>query len=396
MIANTYPALMPCYNRLNVAFERGEGVYLYDGDGKAYLDFAGGIAVASLGHCHPHLVDVLKKQVETLWHTSNMYRIPAQEKLAERLVDASFADSVFFTNSGVEAIECALKLARKAQSSTGHPERYRVITYHNAFHGRSLATISATGREKLTKGFGPLVEGFDQVDFLDIEATRAAITSETAAIMVEPVQGEGGILTATPEQLQELRALADEHDLLLVFDEIQCGMGRSGKLFAFEWAGIEPDIVASAKGIGSGFPLGACLAKGSVAQHLTAGSHGTTYGGNPLAMAVGNGVMDIMLEDDFLPTVAENANYLRKQLNVLMQKYPETIVDVRGLGMMLGVEFSCEFRPVLEGLLADGFLCAQAGTNVMRLLPPLIITKTDIDKAISFIENAVAKLGNKS
>lgn len=395
MIANKYPALMPCYNRLPVAFERGEGVYLYDTDNKAYLDFAGGIAVASLGHCHPHLVEVLQKQAGMLWHTSNMYKIPAQEQLAERLVEASFADSVFFTNSGVEAIECALKLARKAQSSTGHSERYRVITYQNAFHGRSLATISATGREKLTKGFGPIIEGFDQVPFLDIEATRAAITPETAAIMVEPVQGEGGILVANPEQFQQLRALADEHGLLLIFDEIQCGMGRSGKLFAFEWSGIDPDIVASAKGIGSGFPMGACLAKGSVAQHLTAGSHGTTYGGNPLAMAVGNGVMDVMLADGFLATVQKNAAYLREKLDELMAEHPETIVDVRGLGLMLGVELSCEARPILEGLLADGFLCAQAGTNILRLLPPLIITKSDIDTALTFIKKAVLRVENK-
>jgi len=392
MISNKYPALMPCYNRLPVAFERGEGVYLYDKNNKEYLDFAGGIAVASLGHCHPHLVQSLQKQAGLLWHTSNMYEIPSQERLAERLVEASFADSVFFTNSGVEAVECALKLARKAQSSTGHPERYRVITYHNAFHGRSLATISATGREKLTKGFGPMLEGFDQVNFLDIEATRAAITPETAAIMIEPVQGEGGILVASPEKLQALRALADEHELLLIFDEIQCGMGRSGKLFAFEWTGIVPDILASAKGIGSGFPLGACLAKGSVAQHLTTGSHGTTYGGNPLAMAVGNSVMDIMLENGFFAEVQDNAKYLREGLEALKQKYPEIIVDVRGLGMMLGVELSCEARPVLEGLLEEGFLCAQAGTNVLRFLPPLIITKPDVDKAIAFLEKAVVRL----
>jgi acetylornithine/N-succinyldiaminopimelate aminotransferase len=395
MIANSYPALMPCYNRLPVAFKRGEGVFLYDINDKEYLDFAGGIAVASLGHCHPHLVEILKKQADNLWHTSNMYQIPAQEELGERLVSVSFADSVFFTNSGVEAIECALKLARKAQSSTGHAERYRVITYHNAFHGRSLATIAATGREKLTKGFGPMLDGFDQVDFLDIAATRAAITSETAAIMVEPVQGEGGILTASPTELQELRALADEHDLLLIFDEIQCGMGRCGKLFAFEWAGVEPDIVASAKGIGSGFPMGACLATGDVAQHLTTGSHGTTYGGNPLAMAVGNGVMDIMLEPSFLPKVQETAKYLRQKLEALMKAHPNIIVDVRGLGLMLGVELSCDARPVLEDLLENGFLCAQAGTNVLRLLPPLIITKENIDSAVGFLDNAIVHLSPK-
>ena len=392
MITNSYPALMPCYNRLDVAFTRGEGMYLYDADNKPYLDFAGGIAVASLGHCHPHLVEVLKRQVENLWHTSNMYKIPAQERLAERLVDASFADSVFFTNSGVEAIECALKLARRAQFAGGHPERYRVITYVNAFHGRSLATIAAAGKEKLIKGFGPMPDGFDQVPFLDIEATRAAITSETAAIMVETVQGEGGILPATSQELQALRQLADEHDLLLILDEIQCGMGRSGKLFAFEWAEIEPDIVASAKGIGSGFPIGACLAKGEVAQHLTTGSHGTTYGGNPLAMAVGNGVLDVMLEPQFLTGVQKQAENLRQQLENLQKKYPETIKDVRGLGFMLGVEFNQPVRPLIEALLRDGFLCAQSGENIIRLLPPLIACEGDIVKAVEFVENAIIRL----
>ena len=387
MITNSYPALMPCYNRLDVAFTRGEGMYLYDADNKPYLDFAGGIAVASLGHCHPHLVEVLKRQVENLWHTSNMYKIPEQERLAERLVDASFADSVFFTNSGVEAIECALKLARRAQFAGGYPERYRVITYVNAFHGRSLATIAAAGKEKLIKGFGPMPDGFDQVPFLDIEATRAAITSETAAIMVE-----GGILPATSQELQALRQLADEHDLLLILDEIQCGMGRSGKLFAFEWAEIEPDIVASAKGIGSGFPIGACLAKGEVAQHLTAGSHGTTYGGNPLAMAVGNGVLDVMLEPQFLTGVQKQAENLRQQLENLQKKYPENIKDVRGLGFMLGVEFNQPVRPLIEALLRDGFLCAQSGENIVRLLPPLIACEGDIVKAVEFVETAIIRL----
>lgn len=383
---------MPCYNRLDVGFTRGEGVYLFDENDKAYLDFAGGIAVASLGHCHPHLVEALQQQAATLWHTSNMYRIPLQEKLAERLVDASFADSVFFTNSGVEAIECAMKLARKAQSSRGHPERYRIITYHNAFHGRTLATIAAVGRDKLVAGFGPMPDGFDQVPFLDIAATKAAITNETAAIMLEPVQGEGGILTVAPERLKELRALADEHDILLIFDEIQCGMGRSGKLFAFEWAGIEPDIVASAKGIGGGFPMGACLAKGEVARHLSAGSHGTTYGGNPLAMAVGNAVMDIMLQPDFFPQVLECSQYLFSKLATLKAKYPKTIVDVRGLGLMIGVELSTPARPVLEQLLSDGFLCAQSGNNILRLLPPLIIGHDDVDKAITYLEAVLAPL----
>jgi acetylornithine/N-succinyldiaminopimelate aminotransferase len=391
MIANAVPTLMPCYNRLPVAFDRGEGSYIYDEAGRAYLDFAGGIAVTALGHCHPHLVDALKTQAEKLWHTSNMYAISEQQRLADRLVEATALDSVFFTNSGVEAIECSIKLARRYQFETGQPQRYRIITYKNAFHGRSLATIAAAGQEKLTKGFGPMMEAFDSVPFLDLIATKAAITDETAAIMIEPVQGEGGIRPASAEDLQGLRKIADEAGILLIFDEIQCGMGRTGKLFAYEWAGIAPDILASAKAIGGGFPIGACLAKAHVAVHLTAGAHGTTYGGNPMAMAVGNAVLDVMLEDGFMEGVQKNADILRRGLDALQDKYADLILDVRGSGMMLGMELSSLARPFVEALLADGFLAAQSGTHVLRLLPPLNISEAEITLALDYLDNVFAR-----
>jgi len=375
--------LMPCYNRHDIAFERGEGVQLFDTSGRRYLDFAAGIAVNALGHAHPHLVAALQGQAAKLWHTSNMYHIPAQERLAERLVDHSFADGVFFTNSGVEAMECAIKLARRYHYATGNPGRYEVIAFHGAFHGRSLATIAAAGKEKLVEGFGPMLTGFDQVPFFDLEAARAAITDQTAAILVEPVQGEGGIVPVQPQQLKDLRALCDQHGVLLILDEIQCGMGRTGRLFAHEWAGIEPDIVASAKGIGSGFPLGACLAKAHVACHLGVGTHGSTYGGNPLAMAVGNAVMDVMLAPGFMDDVCDRADYLRAGLVRLKANYGHILRDVRGLGLMLGLEFDRPARPLITQLMQDGLLVAQSGENVIRLLPPLIITRADIDEALA-------------
>ena len=396
MNTNSVPALMPCYNRFDVAFVRGEGSYLYDDSGKEYLDFIAGIAVVGLGHCHPHLVSALQEQAGKLWHTSNIYKIPEQDRLAERLVDNSFADSVFFTNSGLESIECALKLARRYHSQTGHPERYRTITYKNAFHGRSLATIAAAGKEKLIEGFGPMLEGFDHVPFLDIEATRAAITDETAAIMIEVVQGEGGIQPANLEKLKELRKLADEFGVLLITDEIQCGMGRTGKLFAFEWAEIEPDIAASAKGIGGGFPLGACLAKAHVARHLTVGSHGTTYGGNPLAMAVGNAVLDIILEDGFMENVQSKSDKLRSGLLGLKKKYPDLIKDVRGMGLMIGIEMRDPIRPMQEHLLTKGFLAGAAGTHILRLLPPMTISNEEIEKATAFLDEAFASFNEAS
>ncbi len=384
--------LMPAYSRFDVAFDRGVGAYLFDAEGGKYLDFASGIAVTALGHSHPHLVETLKEQGEKLWHTSNLFQIPLQEKLAERLVAATFADNVFFTNSGVEAMECAIKLARKYHSSQGHPEKYRIISFKNAFHGRSLATIAASGKEKLTKGFGPMPDGFDQVPFIDLEALAAAITPETAAILLEPVQGEGGILPATGEDLQAIRNIADEHGLLLIFDEIQCGMGRAGKLFAHEWAGVTPDIMAVAKGIGGGFPVGACLARASVGESLTFGSHGTTYGGNPLAMALGNAVLDIMLEDGFFEHVQGVTKTLMAGLRSLQQKYPALITDVRGLGLMIGVECTVKTRPLIAKALKLGLVLAPSGENIIRLLPPLIIDEGHITEALAKLDQLFSEI----
>ncbi|TDI61246.1 MAG: aspartate aminotransferase family protein [Alphaproteobacteria bacterium] len=384
--------LMPTYSRFDIAFDRGVGAYLFDAEGGKYLDFASGIAVTALGHSHPHLVETLKEQGEKLWHTSNLFQIPLQEKLAERLVAATFADNVFFTNSGVEAMECAIKLARKYHSSQGHPEKYRIISFKNAFHGRSLATIAASGKEKLTKGFGPMPDGFDQVPFIDLEALAAAITPETAAILLEPVQGEGGILPATGEDLQAIRNIADEHGLLLIFDEIQCGMGRAGKLFAHEWAGVTPDIMAVAKGIGGGFPVGACLARASVGESLTFGSHGTTYGGNPLAMALGNAVLDIMLEDGFFEHVQGVTKTLMAGLRSLQQKYPALITDVRGLGLMIGVECTVKTRPLIAKALELGLVLAPSGENIIRLLPPLIIDEGHITEALAKLDQLFSEI----
>lgn len=383
---------MPAYNRFPVAFERGEGTYLFDKDDKAYLDFASGIAVTALGHCHPHLVKTLTEQGAKLWHTSNLFQIPDQDRLATRLTEASFADSVFFTNSGVEAIEACLKIARKYHYDKGHPERYKVITFINAFHGRSLATIAAAGKEKLTKGFGPMPKGFDQVPFLDLDAVEKAITEETAAILIEPVQGEGGILPASPEDLQTLRKIADAHGLLLIFDEIQCGMGRTGKLFAAEIAGVEPDLMALAKGIGSGFPIGACLAKGLAGETLSVGSHGTTYGGNPLAMAIGNAVLDIMFKDGFFDHVQAMSDLLFTGLRELQNKYPKVISDVRGLGLMIGIECTVETRPLIAKGLEMGLVIAPSGTHILRLLPPLIISPDDIAEALQKLDDLLASV----
>ena len=332
------PAVMPTYARVDVAFEKGEGAYLYDQDGRRYLDFGAGIAVVSLGHCHPHIVEALREQADKIWHTSNLYRILGQERLAQRLVDHSFADSVFFCNSGAEAMECGLKMLRKYHDETGNPDRYRVVACTNSFHGRTLATIAAAGQEKLLKGFGPAVEGFDHVAFENLNETRAAITEETAAILVEPVQGEGGMRPAAPEYLRALRAIADEFGLLLMFDEVQCGIGRTGKLFAHEWAGVEPDILAAAKGLGGGFPVGACLANEKAAAVMGAGSHGSTFGGNPLAMAVAGGVLDIILADGFLERVQAIGTAFRGRLEAIAKAHPKVLSEVRGKGLMLGLK----------------------------------------------------------
>ncbi|MCB2102764.1 MAG: aspartate aminotransferase family protein [Rhodobacterales bacterium] len=383
-----FPAVMPTYARANVAFEKGEGPYLHATDGRRFLDFGAGIAVVSLGHAHPYLVKVLQKQAAKLWHTSNLYEIPEQQRLGERLVKHTFADSVFFCTTGAEAMECAFKIARKYHYEAGHPEKYRVITCQGAFHGRTLATISAGRQAKHVTGFGPLVEGFDQVPFGNLNELRNAITDETAAIVAEPVQGEGGINPASLDYLRGLRQTADEYGLLLILDEVQTGMGRTGKLFAHEWAGIEPDVMGVAKGLGSGFAIAACLAKEHAARALTPGSHGTTFGGNPLAMAVGNAVMDVMTEDGFLDRVDAVAELLWRRLQGLAHFHPEVIEEVRGAGLMIGLKCKVPNTELLDAMFERGLLAVPAANNVIRLLPPLIIEEIHVNEALAILDRA--------
>ena len=392
------PAVMPTYNRADLAFERGEGVYLWGEDGKRYLDFMAGIAVDALGHAHPHLVEVLTEQAKKLWHVSNIYRIPDQERLAERLVANTFADTVFFGNSGAEAVECGIKMIRKYHDATGNPDKYRIICASNAFHGRTLTTIFAAGQDKLVDGFGPPVSGFDHVPFGNLNELRAAITPETGGILIEPVQGEGGIVAASDDYLQGLRAVAEEFGLLLMYDEIQCGMGRTGKLFAYDWSGAAPDIMAVAKGIGGGFPVGACLANEKAAVGMVAGSHGSTFGGNPLAMAVANGVLDVVLAKDFLAGVNKVAHVLHEALGKLVEDFPKVFVEVRGRGLMAGLRCA---EGVVNGdmvaaLRSAGLLTAVAGANVVRFVPPLIITAEHVAEAVEIIEGVAEGWPNKT
>ena len=384
--------VMANYARADIAFEKGEGVYLYASDGTRYLDFGGGIAVTCLGHCHPHLVEALTRQAGQLWHGSNLYQIPEQTRLAERLVAASFADSVVFINSGAEAVETSVKMARKYQSDQGHPERFRVITCEGAFHGRTLAMIAAGGQEKHLAGFGPVVDGFDQVAFDNLNEMRAAVGPETAALLIEPVQGEGGIRALSKDYLKGARALADEFGVLLILDEVQTGIGRTGKLFAHEWAGIEPDILASAKGLGGGFPIGACLAKEGPASALTAGSHGSTFGGNPLAMAVGNAVLDVVLETGFLDKANAIAKRLWQRLEEIAVNHPTVFEGISGSGLMVGLKCVPTNMDVVAKLTEGGLLTVAAGENVVRLVPPLIIEDSHVDEAIAIIDKAAGEL----
>ena len=384
------PAVMPVFARADLAFERGEGAYLHATDGRRFLDFASGIAVTALGHAHPHLVAALTEQARKVWHTSNLYQIPEQIRAAERLVAASFADSVFFCNSGAEAIECGLKMVRKYHDDFGDPRRYRVICCSGAFHGRTLATIAAGGQEKHLAGFAPQVDGFDRVAFDNLNELRAAITDETAAVLVEPVQGEGGLRGASPDYLKGLRAVCDEFGLLLFLDEVQCGMGRTGKLFAHEWAGIEPDIVATAKGLGGGFPVGACLAKEKAARALTPGSHGSTFGGNPLAMAVANAVLDVMLADGFFERVQQVAAALRRRLEDLVRRRADIFEELRGAGLLLGLRCRPPNTEVITRLREAGLLTVGAGDNVVRLLPPLIIDESHAEEAVQILDRVAA------
>ncbi|QFY62291.1 aspartate aminotransferase family protein [Rhizobium grahamii] len=381
-------ALYDTYSRAPLRFERGEGVWLITETGERYLDFGAGVAVTSVGHGHPHVVGALKEQADKVWHLSNVYEIPGQEAFAKRLTNATFADKVFFTNSGAEALECAIKTARRYQFSKGHPERFRIVTFEGAFHGRTLATIAAGGQEKYLEGFGPKTPGFDQVAFGDIEAVRAAVTNETAGILIEPVQGEGGIRPATTEFMKALRQLCDEHGLLLILDEVQSGVGRTGKLFAHEWSGVTPDIMAVAKGIGGGFPLGACLATAEAASGMKAGTHGSTYGGNPLAMAVGNAVLDVVLGEGFLQQVRDVSLVFRQGLASLKDRYPDVIEDVRGEGLMLGVKAAVPSAELLQAMRAAHLLTIPAGDNVIRLLPPLVVTPDEAREGLARLERA--------
>jgi acetylornithine/N-succinyldiaminopimelate aminotransferase len=384
--------LLPTYARVDLAFERGEGAWLIAENGERYLDFAAGVAVNSLGHAHPRLVQALTDQAAKLWHVSNLYRIPEGERLAARLCAASFADMVFFGNSGAEAMELAIKIARKYHAANGAPERFRIITFEGAFHGRTLATLAAGGQKKYLDGFGPVAEGFDQVAFADLEAAKRAIGSETAAILVEPVQGEGGVRVPPPSFLRGLRKLADEHGLLLVLDEVQTGVGRTGALFGYEHAGITPDIMAIAKGIGGGFPMGACLATAESAKGMTAGTHGSTFGGNPLAMAVGNAVLDVVLEDGFLDRVRQNGLLFKQRLAELRDRYPSVIAEVRGEGYLVGLRAVPPSAQLVDELRAEGLLSVGSGENVVRLLPPLIAGETEIAEAVARIDRACARI----
>lgn len=385
-------SVLPTYSRAPLSFVSGAGSWLTEADGRRFLDLGAGIAVNALGHAHPKLVEALTAQAGALWHTSNLYQIPQQQALADKLVDATFADTVFFTNSGTESCELAVKMARKYFYDKGQPERVEIITFDGSFHGRSSAGIAAAGSEKMTKGFGPLLPGFVHLPFGDHEALTAAITDKTCAVMVEPVQGEGGIRPLPDVCLKGLRDLCDEHGILMILDEVQCGVGRTGKLFAHEWAGITPDIMMVAKGIGGGFPLGAVLATENAASGMTAGTHGSTYGGNPLGCAVGCAVMDIVTDPEFLAEVNRKASLLRQKLEGLIASHPDVFESVRGTGLMLGLK--CKVAPgdfVAAGY-AQEVITVPAADNVVRLLPPLTITDDEIAEAVARLDRTAASL----
>jgi acetylornithine/N-succinyldiaminopimelate aminotransferase len=387
-----FPPLMPTYDRADLAFEKGEGAWLITADGRRFLDFGAGIATSSLGHGHPHLVAAIAEQAGRVMHVSNLYRVPGAERLAERLVAETFADSVFFCNSGAEANEGMVKMVRRTMARTGHPERTRMICFEGAFHGRTLAMLSATGNAKYLDGFGTPVDGFDHVPFGNMNALRDAITPQTAGILVEPIQGEGGVRVAPKDFLRDLRAACDEWGLLLALDEVQSGMGRTGTLFAYQQSGIEPDVLSAAKGIAGGFPMGAILARESVARHLGAGSHGTTFGGNPLAAAAANAVLDVLLAPGFLAGVTRRGARLRAGLETLVAGARDVFSGVRGQGLMLGLACALPNKEVQAAGVAEGILTVAAGENVLRLVPPLVVTEADIDEALLRLRRAAARL----
>ncbi|MGE0064026.1 MAG: aspartate aminotransferase family protein [Xanthobacteraceae bacterium] len=384
--------LLPTYARIDLAFERGEGAWLITAEGDRYLDFTTGVAVNVLGHAHPHLVEALTEQAKKVWHVSNLYRIPEGERLAARLCEASFADLVFFQNSGAEALECAIKMARKYQSASGKPERYRIVTFEGAFHGRTLTTIAATGNKKYLEGFGPPVQGFDQVPFGDIEAVKKAIGPETAAILIEPIQGEGGVRVAAPEFLRALRQLCDQHDILLMFDEVQTGFARTGELFAYQRSGVTPDIMSLAKALGGGFPVGACLSTAEAGKGMTAGTHGSTFGGNPLAMAVGNAVLDVIMKPGFIDHVCKISVLLKQRLAEIRDRYPTVIAEVRGEGLLIGLRAVNPSSELVDELRAEKMITVGAGDNVVRLLPPLILSEPEMVEAVNRIDRACARI----
>jgi acetylornithine/N-succinyldiaminopimelate aminotransferase len=389
-------AVMPTYARQDIVFERGEGSWLVDTKGDRYLDFGSGVAVNALGHAHPRLIAALTEQAGKVWHTSNLYRVAGQESLAERLCAVTFADRVFFCNSGAEACEGAIKTARRYQYVSGYPERNRIITFQGSFHGRTLATLAAAGNTKYLEGFGPDMPGFTWLPTGDRAAVEAAIGPDVAAIMIEPVQGEGGVRTIPAEDMRFLREICDKNGLLLVLDEVQTGMGRTGRLFAHEWAGITPDVMAVAKGIGGGFPMGAVLATEEAAKGMTAGTHGSTFGGNPLATAVGNAVLDVMLEPGFLDGVHAKAARFRQALAAVMDEHSDKVLEVRGLGLLIGLRLKPPAGDVGKACLAEKLLTVGAGENVLRLLPPLNATDAELAEAASRLSKALKNVATAS
>jgi len=387
-----FPALLPTYNRTDVAFVRGEGSYLFAEDGKRYLDFGAGIAVNAFGHANPKLVGALTQQAAKLWHTSNLYRVPGQESLSRKLVDNSFSDTVFFTNSGTEAIELAIKMARRYHFVNGAPDRFHIVSFEGAFHGRTIAAINAGGNEKYLEGFGPRMAGFDQVPLGDLDALKKVIGPHTAALLIEPIQGEGGVRTMTPEYLRALHNLCDDTGMLLIFDEIQTGFGRTGKFFAYDWLDFTPDIMTVAKGIGGGFPLGAVLATAEAAKGMTVGTHGTTYGGNPLAMAVGNAAIDLVLAPGFLDHVNKVANYLHQQLGALVAGHPAMFESVRGQGLMIGLKMKTPSADFIAAARANGLVVLPAGDNVVRILPPLTLSEEEAREGMDLLSKTASQM----
>ena len=387
--------LLPVFARADLAFERGEGAWLIATTGERYLDFTSGVAVNALGHAHPHLVAALQEQATKLWHMSNLFKSPDGERLAARLCAESFADVVFFCNSGAEALECAIKITRRHFAAKGQPERYRIVTFAGAFHGRTLATLAATGAAKYLEGFGPPMDGFDQVPLGDIEAVKKAVGPDTAGILIEPWQGEGGVRAPAPELVRALRQLCDERGMLLVFDEVQTGMGRTGELFAYRRFGVTPDVMTLAKALGGGFPIGACLATADAASGMTPGSHGSTFGGNPLAMAAANAVLDVMLAPGFFDHVQRMSLLLKQKLASLVDRFPTVISGIRGEGLLLGVKAEVPAANLIGALRKEKLLTVAAGDNVVRLLPPLVVDESEIDHAIGCIERACVALSGE-